>query len=198
MKSSSASAGILAVISLFAGCSLNYVTTENTESTVPEFVFSDLVFNRYENGKLTMTSSAIKIEQYKNDNSTFARGLKFTTFQSDGTPDTEGYCSLLAADTGTEQYSFFNNIDILNHKRNIQIFAKNLHWDGKTEQLTSGKNDTLTMVKGGATLTGTGFSASAISDSFLFSGTVSGSITTKEDTTEQQPQDSDNSKDTGT
>ncbi|MFA6937388.1 MAG: hypothetical protein WCQ67_04085, partial [Treponema sp.] len=39
---------------LLSSCSLNYDQGTNTESSVPEFTFTNATFNRYENDKLTM------------------------------------------------------------------------------------------------------------------------------------------------
>lgn len=171
---------VLTVISVLSGCSLNYEKAKDTESSIPEFIFTNVTFNRYEEGKLTIESSAVKIEQYKKGSATFAQGITFKTFNADRQIEAEGYCSLLSADPEIKQYTFFNNIDIVNHKLNLQIFAKNLHWNGETEQLTSGKNDAITLIRDNVTLTGKGFSASAVSNSFKFYGPVSGSIADKE------------------
>ena len=55
-----------------------------------------------------------------------------------------------------------------------------LKWNGNTEQLTGGRKDTARIEKDGAIIYGSGFSASGVSKSFSFSGSVSGEIETKD------------------
>jgi len=167
---------VVVVILLFTGCSLNYGTVRDTESSVPEFIFTDTVFVRYENGAQSMKLNAAELEQYKDNNSVFARDVAFTTFSGAGKAETEGSCGYVSADSKTGQYTFFNSIRILNHVRDIQIFTERLHWNSKTEQLTGDRNGSLTVKHGNTTLTGTGFSASGISSRFTFEGPVTGAV----------------------
>ena len=60
-----------------------------------------------------------------------------------------------------------------------------LKWNGKTEQMTGGRKDTAKLEKDGTVIYGTGFSASGISKSFTFAGSVSGEIEAKD----KQPND---------
>ncbi len=62
----------------------------------------------------------------------------------------------------------------------MRIFAQNLRWNGKTEQLTSGKGQEVTLEKDNLKLTGKDFSSSIASSTFAFAGTVSGTVTTDE------------------
>ena len=55
-----------------------------------------------------------------------------------------------------------------------------LRWNGKTEQLTGGRRDTVRIEKDGTIIYGTGFSASGVSKKFGFAGTVSGEIEAKD------------------
>jgi LPS export ABC transporter protein LptC len=167
---------------LAAGCSLKYSDdVRNTEDSVPEFVFSDADFVRYENRRTTVSMHAQKLEQYKGGNKTYAENIHFTMHDKDGATDTEGSCGLLASDSQTQKYSLYNGIQIFNRSRNVRISADQLRWNGKNEQLTSSRNDTITIVKSGTTIRGSGFSASGVSNEFSFMGAVSGTVDTDDE-----------------
>jgi LPS export ABC transporter protein LptC len=167
---------------LAAGCSLKYgEDIHNGEDNEPEFIFSDAEFMRYENSKNTVSMHAQKLEQYKGGNKTYADNVRFTMLDNDGKVDTEGLCGLLASDSQTQKYSLYNGIQIFNHSRNVRIHADQLRWNGKNEQLTSGRNDTITIVKEGTTIRGSGFSASGVSNEFAFTGAVSGTVDTDDE-----------------
>ena len=61
--------------------------------------------------------------------------------------------------------------------QNVEIHAQNLRWDGKSEQLVSGSNDTVHIKKDNLELEGSGFSASGVSQSFHWSKAFHGTIT---------------------
>ena len=172
------------------GCSLKYSEdVRSAEDSVPEFVFSDADFSRYEDSKNTLSMHAKRLEQYKGGNRTYADNIQFKTRDKDGNVDTEGACGLLASDSSQKEYSLYDGIKIYNHSRNVQIDADQLRWNGKNEQLTSGRNDTITIKKEGTTIRGSGFSASGVSNEFVFTGAVSGTVDT---TDEPAPQVTDN------
>lgn len=157
-------------------CSLNYDTEKNSEETVPEFSFTDAVFNRYEDNKISIQLEAKKLEQYKSDGSSYAQSAKFKTYKDDGTIDTDGTCSLLASLTNDEKYSLFDDISINVYSEDLNIAARSLQFNGKTEQLTSGRNEKVSIRRKGTSITGTGFSASGVSRKFTFENQVSGSV----------------------
>ena len=175
-----ASIFILLLITQLTFCSLNYDQQVNSESSVPEFIFSKATFNRYENDALTMELEALQLEQYKNDGPSYAENVKFKTWNNDRTVDTEGSCGLLSANTQTKIYTLFTDIIIKNNTQKVQIYADNLKWDSNTEQLTSGATDKVTLKRDDVELEGSGFSASGVSRSFSFTQPVSGTITTGE------------------
>jgi Protein of unknown function (DUF1239). len=167
---------------LAGGCSLRYTeNVTNSEDTVPEFVFEDAEFTRYENSRSTMSMHAEKLEQYKGGSRTYADNVRFTMKTEDGKIDTEGSCGLLASDSQAKKYSLYNGIQLFNHSRNVRIQADQLRWNGKSEQLTSGRSDTITIIKDGTTIRGSGFSASGVSSEFAFTGAVSGTVDTSDD-----------------
>ena len=59
---------------------------------------------------------------------------------------------------------------------NIKISADSLRWNGKSEQLTSGRNDMVKIEQNDTVMYGSGFSASGVSKKYAFTGVVSGEI----------------------
>lgn len=180
------------LILFFLSCSLNYGTEENSESTIPEFNFTNAVFSRYSNNKKTMEVNAEAIEQYKSDGNTYAKNADFVTFSNKGETTTSGVCDLLSADVDNEQYNLFDNININIYDKNITLDAQVLHFDGKTEQLTGSFEDEVSISKDDTTLKGTAFSASGISNTFSMISGVEGQIIQNE--SEKSESDEENSE----
>lgn len=159
------------------GCSLDYGKTASVEDVVPEFLFTDVQFSRYEDNAVTVEIAAERIEQYKSDGASYARRATFKTFDGEGTLDTEGSCNLLAANTQDELYLMFDDISLILHTQDMRIFADVLKYNGKNEQITSGRDDEVSIEKKDTVITGCGFSSSGVSKSFSFLGQVTGDIT---------------------
>ena len=170
-----------------SSCSLDYGKNIDAEESVPELLFANADLKTYNDGKLSVELKANRMEQYSTNNILYAVNVVFNTWNKKQEADTEGSCDLLTADRDLEQYTFLHNIKIYNRTQNTRILAQNLHWDGKTEQLTSGTTDMITVSKDKTTLTGSGFSASGISGKFRFTGKVRGTII--EDETEHTADD---------
>ncbi len=177
---------ILTWTGFFLSCSLNYGTEQSSESTVPEFSFKNAVFNRYEDGTPSISLQAEKLEQYKSDGSSYAQNAKFKTYSKSGELDTEGFCQLLASNTNNREYSLFNGISLNIYSQDLKLQAQSLHFNGKTEQLTSDRNDTVTIERKNTVIQGKGFSASAVSKTYSFENQVSGTI--KDDSSDAEEQ----------
>lgn len=171
----------LFAVGMVFGCSLDYGKTESVEDIVPEFRFSDAYFSRYEDNAVTMEIEAQKIEQYKSDGASYARKARFKTFDGEGVLATEGSCNLLAANTQDEIYLMFDDISVVLHTQDMKIFADALRYDGKSEQITSGRDDEVSIEKKDTVITGRGFSSSGVSKTFSFLSQVTGDIITDED-----------------
>lgn len=177
--------GLFFVFTLFClSCSLKYDEVVNAEETNPEFIFDHAKMVRYENNKETVLVKADNIEQYKDSSVTYGKNVKFTTYDKEQKLETEGSCGYLYADTDLELYELYDGIKLFSKVQNTNFFADMLKWDGQTEQLIGGRKDTVRVEKDGTVLYGTGFSASGVSKSFSFSGTVSGEIETKDNSGE--------------
>lgn len=181
-----------AAVLLLSSCSLKYGMNTYDDSSTPEFIFSDVQFERYEDNKKTLSLDAEKMEQYKDGKSLYAQNLDFQIFDSSNEVSTEGSCRLLAADTKEEKYVLYDDIEINNKKDDMTVSADNLKWNGKSEQLTSGRNDMVSIKKGGTVIQGSGFSASGVSKKFAFTGVITGTAETddgKQDAQEPPAQD---------
>ena len=164
----------------FFSCSLKYDDAVDAEKNTPEFVFNEAKLVRYKNGSEEVRVQAQNIEQYKNSSITYGKNVKFMTYDKDHKLETEGSCGYLFADTDTELYELYDGIKLFSSVQNTNFFADMLRWNGKTEQLTGGRRDTVRIEKDGTIIYGTGFSASGVSKKFSFAGTVSGEIEAKD------------------
>lgn len=166
---------------IFLGCSLKYSQSYQDESNVPEFIFTDAVYTKYEDDAKKLSLSAGVLEQYKEGNSMYALDVSFQLLKKTGEIETEGSCKLLSANSDEEKYTLYDDIKIKNFDENLEVTAGSIRWNGKSEQLTSSRNDMVTIKKGDTTMQGSGFSASAISKKFAFTGVITGEFEKNED-----------------
>lgn len=160
----------------FSGCSLKYDNSSKAEDVNPEFVFNATTIYRYEKKKPSATIQAESIEQYKNSDVSYAKDIKFETYDKEDQKDTEGKCGFLAADTGNNTFDLYDKIEVFSRSQNAHFYADALRWDGKNEQLTSARNDTVKIIKDSNVIIGSGFSADGVSGEYQFTGTVSGNL----------------------
>ena len=177
---------ISAFLIFCSSCSLKYDETVNAEETNPEFVFTHAKMIRYKDGNESVKVYADSIEQYKDSDITYGKNVSFTTYDDEHKVETEGSCGYLYADSEKEIYELYDGIKLYNKAQNTNFFANMLKWNGKSEQLTGGKRDTARIEKDGTIIYGTGFSASGVSKTFNFSGTVSGEIEAKDKESDDQ------------
>lgn len=166
---------------LAVSCSLNYGTEQDSEASVPEFTFTRAVFNRYENSKISLSLQSERLEQYKSDGSSYAKNAQFKTYTKDGDLDTDGFCSLLAAHPDDEIYTLFDGISINIYSQKMTLKADSLRFNGKTEQLTSGEDEVVSIERDGTSAAGRGFSASGVSRKYSFAEQISGTVIDNED-----------------
>ena len=162
----------------FGACSLNYAREENFEETNPEMIFNNTVFSRFRTNRLSVSLEAGKLEQYKSGNESFASDVSFRTFDKTGAKEAEGTCGLISADTKNENYYLFGNIDLHLIKDKTEILAEYLNFDKHSEQIISGSESQVSIIKDNAKISGVGFSASGLSRSFSFMKNVSGTLET--------------------
>ena len=181
MKKSSRISSLCIVFILLSSCSLKYTETVHSEDKVPEFVFEDTKLVRYENTEPTLEVTAGTLEQYKNSNETYGKNIAFTAYDKKGQVETEGSCGILFADSGKKLYELYDDIELYNAPEKVRFQASALKWNGRSEQLTSGRSDMVKIEKDDTIMRGSGFSASAISKTFSFRGNITGTIETTDD-----------------
>lgn len=165
---------------LSLSCSLNYLNSENSEASIPEFCFKNANYTKFEANKKNVTLKAEQLEQYKSDNAVFAKNAEFQTYDSDGNEETGGSCRLIAANTKDEIYTLYGEIQLDLPKQDMKISADSLNFNKKTEQITSGKSSEVKLTKKDIVMQGYGFAASGVNKTFSFSDAVSGVINTNE------------------
>lgn len=180
---------LLLSILIISGCSLRYNSSFQDEANVPEFIFTDATFTKYEDSTKKLSLSAETLEQYSEGNSMYAKGVSFKLLNKEGEIETEGSCNLLAANSDAEKYTLFDDIKVKNIKEDFEVSADTLRWNGKSEQLTSSRNDMVSIKKGDTYMIGSGFSASAVSKKFSFTGIISGEFTKDEDNKQSEAQE---------
>ena len=185
MKKSNRIFSIILIL-LSTSCSLKYSETVNSEDKVPEFVFEDTRLVRYEDKKPTLEVSAESLEQYKNTNETYGKGVSFVSYDKEGKLETEGSCGIIFADTGTKIYELYDDINLYNISDKMRFYANALRWNGRTEQLTSGRGDMVKIEKDDTIMRGSGFTASGISKTFSFRGNITGTIETSDEKEETE------------
>lgn len=157
-----------------AACSVNYGNVYETEDTVPELMLDEAVFKRVKDSKVSSLIQSKRLEEFKDGGTVLAQDIQFESKDENGQVNSFGSAGLMKADTINEVYEFYNGIHIEAPERGFVIDGESLRWNGKTEQLSGEKGKTVTVKKDGVTLSGSGFSASAISESFSFSSNVGG------------------------
>ena len=191
MKRLSKISSIILII-LATSCSLKYSETVEAEDKVPEFVFEDTKLVRYENKKPTLEVSAATLEQYKNTNETYGKDVSFVSYDKEGKLETEGSCGIIFADTGKKVYELYDDINVYNAPEKMRFYASVLKWNGRSEQLTSGRSDMVKIEKDDTIMRGNGFSASGISKTFSFRGNITGTIETTDDKKEKTDESEQN------
>ena len=168
-------ATILVFASAAQGCSLKYQSDVRAEQNVPQLRLENAVYKKYAGNKKNIELKSSVFEQYKGINRSYARDVEFVIYDSDLNPKSTGKTAIISADTKDQIYTLYDGIEFKDTAQNIKIKGDSLKWNGNTEQLVSAKNREITIEKDNLKITGKDFSASAVSNTFLFSSSVRGS-----------------------
>ena len=185
---------LVIILFSFNGCSLDYESDTPEQIRAPEFTFENLELTKIEKGKKKAIINANILEQYHKLNASYAKDVRFKLFNDNNLIEVEGETDLLSVDNKTETYTLFNSVSITSYEQSMNIQAKNLKWNNKTEQLTSSQDDIVTIsnlantektgyVKPKSenssqiTLQGKGFSASGVTWQYAFKNATTGKIT---------------------
>ena len=168
-------ATILVFASAAQGCSLKYQSDVRAEQNVPQLRLENAVYKKYAGNKKNIELKSSVFEQYKGINRSYARDVEFVIYDSDLNPKSTGKTAIISADTKDQIYTLYDGIEFKDTAQNIKIKGDSLKWNGNTEQLVSAKDREITIEKDNLKITGKDFSASAVSNTFLFSSSVRGS-----------------------
>lgn len=166
----------LLVIFIFSSCSLKYDEGTAVSQDAPELIFSNPVVSRFENGKLNAKLSALAFERYKKNSVVYAQDVEFESYDSSNQIETSGKCGYLSMNQDSGQYMMFDSIQLFSKNYDASFYANYLKWNDESQQLTGSLRDTVRIEKSDGIIFGTGFSASALSGSFKFNGTVTGEM----------------------
>lgn len=169
------SAVILILASSLAGCSLKYQSDALAEQNVPQLRLENAIYKKYADNKKNIELKSSVFEQYKGINRSYAKDVEFIIYDSAMMPKSTGKTAIISADTKDQIYTLYDGIEFNDTTQNINIKGDSLKWNGNTEQLVSAKGREITIVKDNLKITGKDFSASAVSNTFLFSSSVKGS-----------------------
>lgn len=174
-------------ILLLSSCSLNYNSESSLSSQSPEFVFTNPKYTRINQGKLNLEITADTIEQYATEDAMYAKNINFILYSESEEKSAEGKGTLLSADLEKGLYYLFDDIKVKSFEQNVSINASSLRWDDDSEQLTTDfQNPAKSKVyiisenEPKIKIEGYGFSGSGYDNSYVFTGEVSGEITTKD------------------
>lgn len=167
--------GFSILIFSLSGCSLKYTRELVSEENVPQIRLENIVMKRYSDNKKNMQLSSSIYEQYKDASQSYAKNATFILYDESMNQKSTGRTGIISSNSRDQIFALFDGIDFVDHNQNFQIMGDSLKWNGKTEQLVSAKGQSITIKKDDLVITGKDFSASAVSNTFLFSDSVSGS-----------------------
>ncbi|MCR5763495.1 MAG: LPS export ABC transporter periplasmic protein LptC [Treponema sp.] len=161
---------------VFTSCSLNYeVKKREAKNDQPEFLFQNVIFNRYENNRITVSVIAEKLEQYPS-NVSYAKQVSFDFWNNSNERELSGSCRLLGMQSYNNIFTLYDNIQITDIKNESDIQASALRWNSEKKTLTSDKSKSVKVSKKSMEIEGTCFSADGDTNYFEFTSGVSGTI----------------------
>ena len=202
---------IIFFLILFYGCSLDYASDVPEKIRAPEFTFENLSLTKIDKGKKIAEIQAETLEQYHKLDASFGKSVYFKLFNEKNLIEVEGSTDLLSVDNKSQIYTMLNYVSITSYEQNMNIQAKNLKWNNKTEQLTSSQDDVVTIsnlqesskpgyVKSDSkstnqiTMQGKGFSASGVTRQYAFKEATTGKIVTQDKEKDSIGENSDENK----
>ncbi|MGL4982526.1 MAG: hypothetical protein ACRC4W_06720 [Treponemataceae bacterium] len=172
-----------------SSCSLNYGQREFSEEGVPELIFYDTEYMKFERSRKTTSVKASVLEFYGKESLVFGKEVEFKLYNTDQSPSAEGKTGLLYADQDAEIYTLLDESSISSYNQNMTVNAESLRWNNLTEQLVAGEEDEVTIEYGSLKddgdahlkVKGKKFSASGIGLEYRFGMTPTGTILTGSD-----------------
>lgn len=167
--------GFSILIFSFSGCSLKYNRELLSEENVPQIRLENIIMRRYSDNKKNLELTSSIYEQYKNASQSYAQNASFVLYDDSMNEKASGKTQIISSDSRDQVFALFDGIEFFDKTQNVKISGDTLKWNGKNEQLVSAKGKEITIRKDNLVITGKDFSASAVSNTFLFSDDVHGS-----------------------
>lgn len=165
---------------LLIACSVYDVQSQIQDKESPEFIFYDTKMIRVEDNKEKIQMQAEQIEFYQNKDDFYLKNATFTVRDDDENVSAEGSSALIAAQRELDLYYFFDRVYINSTEHQAEIHTDNIRWDNKTEVLSTGKDDTITIaIKNDSTIlniTGQGFEAQGFDMTYAFANRITGTL----------------------
>lgn len=186
---------LLIVTIILSSCSLNYGNVSDDDSWAPEFIFDNVRMTKIDLGKKDSVIKAVQMEQYRDMDAVFARNVTFIVYNDDEKISIEGTCGLLSADNDNDMYMLSGQVKVTSYEQDLQIESATLKWNNKTEQLSNGKDELVTITTGlkhqnpeyadpeketenSLTMSGYGLAASGVSRTYTVYNKIEGTIIT--------------------
>ena len=124
----------------FFSCSLEYKEEEVSTSNIPEIIFNDAHYKKYEDGSLRVELTASQLEQYQKDSYLYGTDARFTGYR-EGKPSLEGQSSAFAGDIAAENFTLVGGAQVSSLEDNTVFKSENIKWQGSSRQVTTGVSD---------------------------------------------------------
>jgi LPS export ABC transporter protein LptC len=176
-------AGAALTAALLGSCRFNYgpAGAAQAAAALPTAVFTNYRHNVVTRGALSFRLTAARAETYASDKKTVLHDVAFSEYD----PDTGKLVSKGKADSAV-YYSedgdadFSGDVRLESKRQDAILVGDSLHWDGKAKRLSGPLDRTVTISRGdGSFVSGAGFEAEALTRSFSFRGSVSGTLVEK-------------------
>jgi LPS export ABC transporter protein LptC len=174
----------LVLVSLLAGCSIDYkgaaAETQTTEG-IPDTTAVRVLHRVHKDGHLSLEMAASRAVSFNAKNETILSDARFTAYDDQGAPSTEGQARTVVFHTDTENAEITGGVRVHSTSEKGDVTAESLYWEDKTRKLTAPPAETVSLRKDdGSSLRGTGFAGDFLRREITFSGPVRGSYVYQE------------------
>jgi LPS export ABC transporter protein LptC len=167
---------LLTLTCAFFACSFDYGNTEGQGGALPDIVMNDVEYVRVRNGDPIVRFRADTAERYEQKQLMELQEFEFEQFQNHGEEvNVQGSVGTAKVEIDTGNIQMENGIRIDVKSDDISIRTDNLHWADKPRIISAKKEDEVRIERSdGTSFSGTGFSANAREQSFVFDGGIQG------------------------
>jgi LPS export ABC transporter protein LptC len=153
---------------------------------IPDSVIVDFVHTSVRDGKPVFRLEAGRAEVYNKREETRLFNVYFQEYARDGAVATEGWAEKTIFFTDTENAEMAGDLLVYSSSEEAFVGSDYLYWDDSARTLTSRRDSAVTIEKDdGTTLRGLGFRADMATRSVEFSGSVSGTYVSEDDSEEE-------------